>query len=585
MVNGPEDLPMELSADEWDSILWSGPEREVARLRQRIFKASREEDWPKVRNLQKLMLRSRSNTLVSVRQVTQRNAGRGTAGIDGEVALTSQARADVAVRVHQSAGSWQPRAVKRVYIPKSGNRAKLRPLGIPVIVDRCQQARVRNALEPEWEARFEPRSYGFRPGRSCQDAIRMIHNTCSGPRAKRVWVLDADLAAAFDRINHDRLLDAIGGFPARGMIAGWLKAGVVESGKGFSPTLEGTPQGGVISPVLMNVALHGLEEAAGVRYRMSGVRVGDLQPGSPAVIRYADDLVALCHSQEQARQVKARVAAWLAPRGLAFNEDKTRIVRLDEGFDFLGFNVRRYSGRKLLVKPSKAAVKRLRARLAAEVRALRGLNALAVVTKLNPIIKGWAAYYRSAVSGRVFAALDDHLWKLLYKWSTWSHHNKPKSWIVGRYFGKRNKFRNDHWVFGDPGTGAYVVKFAWTDIVRHIMVKGGASPDDPDLAEYWAERRKKVKPPLDGYTLRLLARQDARCPLCGDLLLCANQPPESPDQWERWWLHLARKAIAADYLLHNGRPGQRSDDTHTRLIHASCRRGHSVRQRRETSEA
>jgi len=349
--------------------------------------------------------------------------------------------------------------------------------------------------------------------------------------------------------------------------------------------LEGTPQGGVISPVLMNVALHGLEEAAGVRYRMSGARVGDLQPGSPAVIRYADDLVALCHSQEQARQVKARVAAWLAPRGLAFNEDKTRIVRLDEGFDFLGFNVRRYSGRKLLVKPSKAAVKRLRARLAAEVRALRGLNALAVVTKLNPIIKGWAAYYRSAVSGRVFAALDDYLWKLLYKWSTWSHHNKPKSWIVGRYFGKRNKFRNDHWVFGDPGTGAYVVKFAWTDIVRHIMVKGGASPDDPDLAEYWAERRRKVKPPLDGYTLRLLARQEARCPLCGDLLLCADQPPESPGQWERWWLHLARKAIAADHLVHNGRPGRRSDDTHTRLIHASCRRGHSVRQRRGTSEA
>src|ERR1700745_3004604 len=157
MVNGPEDAP------GWDAIDWRAHERNVRRLRQRIFKASREEDWPKVRNLQKLMLRSRSNTLVSVRQVTQRNAGRGTAGIDGEVALTSQARADVAVRVHQSVGSWQPRAVKRVYIPKAGNRAKLRPLGIPVIVDRCQQARVRNALVPEWEARFEARSYGFRP--------------------------------------------------------------------------------------------------------------------------------------------------------------------------------------------------------------------------------------------------------------------------------------------------------------------------------------------------------------------------------------------------------------------------------------
>ena len=244
MVNGPEDLPVGQSAGEWDSILWSGPEREVARLRQRIFKASREEGWPRVRNLQKLMLRSRASTLVSVRRVTQRNAGRMTAGVGGEVALTSQARADVAVRVHQSIGSWQPRAVRRVYIPKSGNRAKLRPPGIPVLVDRCHQARVRNALEPEWEARFEPRSYGFRPGRSCQDAIRMIHSSCRGPHTKRVWVLDADLAAAFDRIDHDYLLGALGGFPAKEMIAGWLKAGVFEPGRGFSPTLEGTPRAG-----------------------------------------------------------------------------------------------------------------------------------------------------------------------------------------------------------------------------------------------------------------------------------------------------------------------------------------------------
>jgi len=327
----------------------------------------------------------------------------------------------------------------------------------------------------------------------------------------------------------------------------------------------------------MNVALHGLEEAAGVRYLTSGVRAGGLRPGSPAVIRYADDLVALCHSQEQARQIKARLAAWLAPRGLAFNEDKTRITRLDEGFDFLGFSVRRYSGRKLPVKPSKAAVKRLRARLAAEVRSLRGCNALAVVTKLNPIIRGRAACYRSAVSGRVFAALDNYLRQLLYKWSPWSHHDKPESWIAGRYFGKRNKFRNDHWVFGAPGTGAYVVKFAWTDIVRHVMVKGGASPDDPELAGYWAERRRKVKPPLDGCTLRLLARQNALCPLCGDPLLSAGQPPESPGQRERWWLHLARMAISAGNLVHHRRPGSRPAGNHTRLVHASCRRGHRAR--------
>src|SRR5712664_2155893 len=246
-ANGPEDRPRDAPA-QWDKVDWRAQEGQVRRLRQRIFKAAQEQDWPKVRNLQKLMLRSRSNTLVSVRQVTQRNAGRKTAGIDGEVALTPGARADVAVRVHQSRSSWNPRAVRRVYIPKASNRAKLRPLGIPVIMDRCHQNRVKNALEPEWEARFEPRSYGFRPGRGCHDAIAAIFNACKGPMARRVWALDADLASAFDKIDHDHLLAAIGSFPARDMIRGWLKAGVFEAGKGFAPTVEGTPQGGVITP-------------------------------------------------------------------------------------------------------------------------------------------------------------------------------------------------------------------------------------------------------------------------------------------------------------------------------------------------
>ena len=173
----------------------------------------------------------------------------------------------------------------------------------------------------------------------------------------------------------------------------------------------------MISPCLLNVALHGLEEAAGVRYRTSGTRAGEVMPGSPVAVRYADDVVVLCHSQEQAARVKAQLAEWLAPRGLAFNEDKTKIVHLSEGFDFLGFNVRRYN-RKLLIKPSKAAVRRLRERLAAEMRALRGGNAMAVIAKLNPVIRGWAAYYRGVVSSEVFGSLDSYLWKLLYKWAT-----------------------------------------------------------------------------------------------------------------------------------------------------------------------
>jgi RNA-directed DNA polymerase len=572
-VNGPEDVL------EWDAIDWRACEQNVRRLRQRIFKAAREQDWPKVRNLQKLMLRSRANTLVSVRQVTQRNAGRRTAGIDGEVAMTPEARAGVAVRVHQSRSSWHPRAVRRVYIPKASNRAKLRPLGIPVIMDRCHQQRVRHALEPEWEARFEPRSYGFRPGRSCQDAIAAIYNVCKGPQARHVWALDADLAAAFDRIDHDHLLGSLGSFPARDLIRGWLKAGVFEPGKGFAPTVEGTPQGGVISPCLLNVALHGLEEAAGVCYRARGTRPGGTQRGSPVAVRYADDVVVLCHSQQQAELVKARLAEWLAPRGLAFSEDKTRIVHLSEGFDFLGFNIRRYPNRKLLIKPSQAAIRRVRERLASELRTLRGGNAMAVIATLNPVIRGWAAYYRGVVSSRLFGSLDDYLWHLTYKWATWRHNNKPKRWIVGQYFGKFNKFRNDHWVFGDRDSGACLVRFSWTAIQRHVPVKGAASPDDPALASYWAERRKKVKPPLDGYSLRLLSRQDGRCPLCGDHLLSTDQPPQSPQQWERWWLHVTRKAIAASYLTHHGRPGP-ADGDQTRLVHVSCQRALHARQRK-----
>ena len=582
MVNGPEDVL------DWDAVVWRTHEENVARLRRRIFTATRAQDWATARSLQKMMLRSWSNTLLSVRQVTQRNAGRRTGGIDGEVALSSPERAEMAVRVHRSRASWDPLPVRRVHIPKAGG--KQRPLGIPVIVDRCHQARVRNALEPEWEARFEPRSYGFRPGRSCADAIGSLYATLSGPRARRVWILDADLSAAFDRIDHAHILGQLGGFPARELVAGWLRAGVIESGKGFAPTEAGTPQGGVISPLLMNVALHGLEEAAGVRYRATGTRPGTAVEGTPILVRYADDMVVCCYSRQQAEQVKAQLADWLAPRGLVFNEDKTRIVDLEEGFDFLGFNLRRYRYRhqpaKLLIRPSQDAVRRIRNRLAEELRNLRGCNAMAVIARLNPIIRGWAAYYRGVVSSKVFNALDNHMWWLTYRWARHSHPTKSKKWIVRRYFGRFNKFRNNQWVFGardhvvnDRGDVAFLVKFAWTAIVRHQLVAGRASPDDPHLIDYWVARRRKVKPPLDNYNLGLLAKQDGRCPLCGDHLLVPDQPPQSPHQWERWWLHVTRRAIAADYLTHHGRGGT-LDGNRTRLVHTSCHRSLQLRKRR-----
>jgi RNA-directed DNA polymerase len=575
-VNGPEDVL------DWDAVDWRAHELNVVRLRRRIFKATREQDWAAVRSLQKMMLRSWSNTLVSVRQVTQRNTGRRTAGIDGQVALSAEARAEVAVRVHRSRPSWSPMPVRRVHIPKAGNAAKFRPLGIPVIMDRCHQARVRNALEPEWEARFEPRSYGFRPGRSCADAIDTLFVTLRTPRANRVWILDADLSAAFDKIDHQRLLEALEGFPARELIGRWLKAGVVED-EMFRPTEEGSPQGGVISPLLMNVALHGLEEAAGVRYRMSGVTAGRAREGTPVLVRYADDLVVCCYSEQEAYRVKQQLAEWLEPRGLVFNEDKTKVVHVEDGFDFLGVNVRRYRNGKLLINPSQDAVRRIRKKLADQVRTLRGSSAMVLIARLNPIIRGWAAYYRGVVAAQIFNELDHYLWWLTWRWACHQHPNKPKKWIKRRYFGKFNKFRDDHWVFGERvgERTRHLVRFSWTPIVRHQLIRPGASPDDPDLTEYWAERRKKVKPPLDSYNLGLLTRQDGRCPLCREHLLVADQPPQSPLAWERWWQSVVRRAIAADHLTHDR--GGPPDGTRTRLVHSSCHRSLQARSRRRPS--
>jgi RNA-directed DNA polymerase len=558
-ANGPEDRPRGAPA-QWDTVRWREHEEQVRRLRQRIFAASQAGDHKRVRSLQKLMLRSRSNALVSVRQVTERNAGRLTPGVDGRIALSAADKERLVADIQRPPGQALP--VRRVFIPKANG--KQRPLGIPVIADRARQAAVRNALEPEWEARFEPRSYGFRPGRGCHDAIEAIYQVVKGRDPKRQWILDADLQGAFDHIDHSFVLGQLGAFPARGMIARWLTAGVMDKGR-FAPTEEGAPQGGVISPLILNIALHGMETAAGVRYFKRSRGGIETAPDAPVLVRYADDLLAFCHSREHAEQVRQQLTDWLRARGLVFSQAKTQIVHVSQGCDFLGFNVRRYHGRLPLIKPSKDAVRRIRERLRTEMRALLGGNAAAVMRTLTPVIRGWAAYYRTQVSSKVFSALDDYMWKLLYKWVKRTHPKKSRWWRMDRYFGRFNRSRNDRWVFGDKDTGACLPKFAWTKIVRHVMVTGAASPDDPGLARYWADRRgRKQNGPLSVLLLARLKAQRGRCPLCGTLLLHADREPQHPREWEQW-IRGTRTAISKLNIAAGTGP-----DDQRLIIHTAC---------------
>jgi RNA-directed DNA polymerase len=298
-----------------------------------------------------------------------------------------------------------------------------------------------------------------------------------------------------------------------------------------------------------------MEEAAGVRYRKHNPAV--VTPVSPVIIRYADDYVALCRSRQQAEEIRRRLQSWLADRGLSFNEEKTQIVHASDGFDFLGFNVRRYrtqQGGKLLIKPSKEAMTKNRQRLSEEMRALRGAGPAEIIWRLNPVIRGWAAYYRPAVASEAFHKLDDHAWQLLYRWARRRHPAKPWHWVAARYFGKFNQLRQDRWVFGDRDSGVYLHKFAWTKIVRHVPVQGTASPDDPCPAQYWADRRRKrLPPPLAPSTMQLIRAQliraqliraqRGRCQLCGDYLLHADREPQSPSQWEQWFKVIGKAMV------------------------------------------
>ncbi|GHT96088.1 hypothetical protein FACS1894122_14140 [Alphaproteobacteria bacterium] len=444
---------------KWDEINWRKLERSVFKLQKRIYQASKSGDGKRVHRLQKLLLKSKSAKLLAVRRVTQLNKGKKTAGIDGVKSLAPTQRIRLAETLKLDEKS---KPVRRIWIPKPGKTEK-RPLGIPIMADRAKQALAKLVLEPEWEAKFEPNSYGFRPARSCQDAAVAIFRAIN---LKNAYVLDADIKGCFDNIDHSALLEKLNTFPKlRRVIRGWLKAGILE-GEIFQKSRAGTPQGGVISPLLANIVLHGLEcetkkalktDLFNYMKETRGKASHMQSQGNIAIIRYADDFVVIHESLELIEKAKEFVQQWLKQIGLKLSETKTRITHTLKpidgcavGFKFLGFWIRQYyvkcckRGYITLIKPSPDGQKRHREIIRERINKLKAATQETVIKTLNPVIRGWANYYKSQVARKAFESADNYMFGRLWKWARWRHPHKGLKWIKRKYF---RQHKNAKWRF------------------------------------------------------------------------------------------------------------------------------------------
>ena len=530
-----------MAETEWSQIDWKEVEIRVFKLQKRIYRASLSGDVAKVHKLQRLLLRSWCAKLLAVRRISQDNQGKNTAGVDGVKSLSPKQRLSLAESLTLTG---KGESLRRVWIPKPGRKEK-RGLGIPVMEDRARQALLKLALEPEWEAKFEPNSYGFRPGRSCHDAEKAIHTAIN---QKPKWVLDADISKCFDRINHNVLLQKLNTTPTMArQIRAWLKSGVLDRGEWF-PTNEGTPQGGVISPLLANIALHGLEEHIKQwAETWKGRKLGNRR--SISLIRYADDFVVLHKDKSVIQQAKTLIEQWLHGLGLQLSENKTRICHTlhdteetTAGFDFLGWNVRQYKvgknhsgknqqgkllGFKTIIKPSDKSIKTHYEKIVEVLDSMRGKSQEVIIDKLNPIIRGWCNYHKTVCSKDTFSKIDNLVYNKLRRWIKSRHPNKTLKWCEERYFHltKEKKLngdkREDKWVFSTPSdvpnspvAGTHELwKHAWTPIERHIKIEGTRSPYDGDW-RYWSKRRGEY-PGTPKRVATLMKRQKGKCTRCG----------------------------------------------------------------------
>jgi len=523
----------------WDNIDWAKVERYVFKLQKRIYVASRRGDVKQVRKLQKTLMRSWSNKVLAVRRVTQDNRGKKTAGVDGVAALSPEERLNL---VGQLQLTGKSRPTRRVWIPKPGKEEK-RPLGIPTMYDRALQAVVKNALEPEWEARFEPNSYGFRPGRSCHDAIRQLKYAI---QSKSKYVLDGDIAKCFDKINHLALLQKLGyRGQIRQQIKAWLKSGVIDSGV-FTATSEGTMQGGVISPLLANVALHGMEQML-MEYAKTldmrtkqGNQIGWLNKvQSLTLIRYADDFLLIHKDLKVVQRCRELISEWLKDMGLELKPSKTRIAHtlhpeLSEdgqaGFDFLGYHIQQFPigkyrsakhptyktplGFKTLITPSKAACKKHQRTLKDVFKKHKYSHQALLIKELNPIIRGWVNFYSfsDAQTTGEFARQDYLLFQKLRAWGRHKCGNLKEA--VDKYW---IKIGNNNWVFATRAGKANPLRLLEhkefsSSSTNYVKVKGGVSPFDGKLV-YWSTRMGR-SPELPTRKAFLLRSQRGICPWC-----------------------------------------------------------------------